>query len=119
MSMFASKTPEQAGFTPHPWRYYFSGLSLPAEAVLDWDNSHAHVYLDVENQWYGLQSNPVNDRLTAVRECTNPAHTSVLDCINMELYWFNTRWAQARRDSWSPEDEHAYRVWTKFKAVYC
>ena len=58
--MFASKTPSQAGFEPRPYRFYFSGKATAHPAG-------DHTYLDIENQWYGLQSNDPNPILAYAR----------------------------------------------------
>ncbi len=64
---FASKTREQAGFTPEPYRFYFSGKSMPASHIEGWDKWHTHVYFDPDNQWHGVGTNPPNPILVAFR----------------------------------------------------
>jgi len=58
--MFASKTAEQAGFEPRPYRFYFSGQPTKYSAG-------DHTYLDVANQWRGVQSIEPNRILTYFR----------------------------------------------------
>ena len=59
--LFASKTPEQAGFEPRPYRFYSSGLATAYPAG-------THTYYDPDNAWLGLQTNDTNRILSAWRE---------------------------------------------------
>lgn len=59
--MYASKTPEQAGFKPLPYRFYSSGIATGTPAG-------SHTYHDPENRFHGKQHNPTNPILLDFRE---------------------------------------------------
>lgn len=105
---FASKTREQAGFEPQPYRFYFSGKSMPASAIEGWDNSHAHVYLDRDNQWHGLGTNPANEGLAAMRDCPFFGHEHLADCVAEELSYYRSAWRS--QQPMSEQDLHSIRV---------
>lgn len=94
----------------------FDGTIEYGDCRVNRDECYGCVYCDDDVEIPFQPTNPLNEIIFSVRECA--LHDDIMDCIDVELGHFNTAYFQRIRDEWTPEVEHAYRVFTKFKAVY-
>lgn len=96
----------------------FDGTIEYGDCRVNRDECYGCVYCDDDVEIPFEPTNPLNEIIFSVRECRVFDHADTLECIEEELAWFNSSYYQRIRDEWTPAEEHAYRVFTKFKAVY-